>query len=96
MLVKEANCETIPGDVSIFRGAAGGLSYFSSGSLRVTLEMGASWPEARGTKTSESRQAKRQTFEIRRMIIVRSCYLFNPDLPENGHPRQGKTEKGKS
>src|SRR5438034_10144855 len=41
-LVNGPNCEIIRGEVSIFRGGAGGLSYFSSGSFRGTLRVGAS------------------------------------------------------
>ena len=38
--------EIIRGEVSIFRGGAGGLSYFSSGSFRGAGRVGASWAEA--------------------------------------------------
>src|SRR5205809_874019 len=41
-LVNGPNCEIIRGEVSIFRGGAGGLSYLSSGSFRGTLCVGAS------------------------------------------------------
>jgi hypothetical protein len=71
-LVKEANCEIIRGEVSIFRGEAGGLSYVSCGSLRFTLVVGASCPEAMGINKSESRYVKRLTFSIRKRIIIRS------------------------
>jgi hypothetical protein len=71
-LVNGPNCEIIRGEVSIFRGGAGGLSYVSSGSFRGTLVVGASWPEARETKTSESRQEKMLAFDILKRIIVKS------------------------
>src|SRR4029077_20884917 len=41
-LVNEPNCEIIRGEVSIFRGDAGGLSYVSSGSFRGAFCVGAS------------------------------------------------------
>ena len=41
-LVNTPNCEIMRGEVSIFRGAAGGMLYFSSGSLKGGLRMGAS------------------------------------------------------
>src|SRR4030095_9269418 len=71
-LVKVANCEIIRGEVSITRGAAGGLSYVSSGTSRGTLCVGASWPEARGTKNSDSRHVERTGFKILKLIIIRN------------------------
>ncbi len=68
-LVKEANREIIRGEVSMMRGAAGGLSYTSSGTLRGTLSVGANWLEARGTNNSDSRQAERAVFK---WIIIRN------------------------
>src|SRR4029077_16486344 len=41
-LVTTAHCEIMRGEVSIFRGGAGGMLYFSSGSLKGCLWMGAS------------------------------------------------------
>src|SRR5882762_7513302 len=41
-LVNTPNCEILRGEVSIFRGGAGGMLYFSSGSLNGCLRMGAS------------------------------------------------------
>src|SRR3954468_4990782 len=52
--MKTPNCEIIRGEVSIFRGEAGGSLYFSSGSFRGSLRIGASvCPE---TLASESTQ----------------------------------------
>ena len=48
--------EIIRGEVSIFRGGAGGLSYFSSGSPRSAGRVGASWAEAVVKAASEKRQ----------------------------------------
>jgi len=48
--------EIIRGEVSIFRGGAGGLSYFSSGSFRGAGPVGASWAEALIKAASETRQ----------------------------------------
>ena len=73
-LVNEANCEIIRGEISIFRGGAGGLSYSSSGTFRGTLVVGASWPEARGIENSESRQVKTPAFDILKRIIVTKTY----------------------
>src|SRR5882762_6722182 len=41
-LVNTPNCEIIRGEVSIFRGGAGGMLYFSRGSFRGSLRIGAS------------------------------------------------------
>ena len=41
-LVNTPNCEIMRGEVSIFRGGAGGMLYFSSGSFSGSLRMGAS------------------------------------------------------
>jgi hypothetical protein len=68
--VNEANCEIIRGEVSILKGGTGGLSYISNGTFRGTLVVGASCPEARGIKTSESRDVKTAAFDILRRIIV--------------------------
>src|SRR5690349_18729619 len=69
-LVNAPNCETIRGEVSIFRGAAGGLSYVSSGTLRGAFCVGASWAEALANVISETRQVKTVTFTILERIII--------------------------
>src|SRR5256885_16921589 len=44
-LVNTPNCEIMCGEVSIFRGGAGGMLYFSSGSLNGGVGMGGRvWP----------------------------------------------------
>ncbi len=48
------------------------MSYVSSGTPLGTLCVGANWPEASGTKTSESRQEKMLAFDILKRIIVKS------------------------
>src|SRR6266404_434575 len=85
------NCEIIRGEVSIFRGGAGGLSYLSSGSFRGTLCVGASWPEAMGTKNSESRQVKTPAFNILERIIIRNSLSERSHITDFG--RQGKKEQ---
>ena len=51
------NCEIIRGEVSIFRGGAGGLLYFSSGSVRGSLCIGASvCPELVESANGEAKQ----------------------------------------
>src|SRR5215472_9674635 len=55
--------EIIRGEVSIFRGGAGGLSYFSSGSFRGTLCVGASWAETVASEAIEARQMNRAVAE---------------------------------
>src|SRR5229473_2997854 len=62
--MNEPNCEIIRGEVSIFRGGAGGLSYFSSGSFRGTLRVGANWPGAVARPDSKSKQIKKRVFDI--------------------------------
>src|SRR2546430_17520804 len=48
-LVNTPNCEIMRGEVSIFRGGAGGMLYFSSGSLNGGLRKGGSrCPRAAG------------------------------------------------
>ena len=58
-----SNCEIIRGDVSIFIGGAGGLSYFSSGSFRGASYVGATCPEAVASEASKARQNKRLAAE---------------------------------
>lgn len=48
--------EIIRGEVSIFRGGAGGLSYVSSGTPRSAGCVGASWAEALAKAATETRQ----------------------------------------
>jgi hypothetical protein len=58
--------EIIRGEVSIFRGGAGGLSYLSSGSPRGAGSVGANWAEVLVKAASETRQINRiaaKTFE---------------------------------
>jgi hypothetical protein len=62
-LVKTPNCEIIRGEVSIFLGGAGGLSYVSSGSFRGASYVGASCPEAVASEAREARQIKRLVAE---------------------------------
>jgi hypothetical protein len=54
--MKPAYGETIRGEVSTFRGGAGGLSYFSNGSFNGGMLSGASWAEAMAKAASENRQ----------------------------------------
>src|SRR5256885_16247744 len=49
-LVNTPNCEIMCGEVSIFRGGAGGMLYFSSGSLNGGLRIGASVCPGKGGK----------------------------------------------
>src|SRR5207302_8455266 len=63
-LVNGPNCEIIRGEVSIFRGGAGGLSYFSSGSFRGSLYVGASWAEALASPDNKTKQIKKRVFDI--------------------------------
>src|SRR5439155_3519245 len=70
-LVNGPNCEIIRGEVSIRKMYAGGMLYFSSGSVRSGLR-GAVWPEATGTKNSESRQVKTLAINILKRIIIRN------------------------
>jgi hypothetical protein len=73
------------------RGGAGGLSYFSSGSVRDGLAVGASWPEAMQTKNSESRQVKTLAFNILEWIIIRNSLSERSHITDFG--RQGKKEE---
>jgi hypothetical protein len=59
-LVNTPNWEIMRGDVSIFRGGAGGMLYFSRGSVKGGLRMGASCcPEAAESNVSEIKQISR-------------------------------------
>src|SRR5437667_3654501 len=80
-LMNEPNCEIIGGEVSIFRGGAGGLSYVSSGTFRGTLVVGASWPEAMETKNNESRQVITLPVNILKRIIIRNFLCERLKLP---------------
>src|SRR5712692_10214995 len=55
-------CETIRGEVSIRKMYAGGLSYFSSGSVRDNLCEGV-WAEAVAIATSEPKQMKKRVLD---------------------------------
>ena len=46
--------ETIRGEVSIFRGGAGGLSYFSNGSFKGAIRTGASWADPSAVASAEA------------------------------------------
>ena len=67
--------EIIRGEVSIFRGGAGGLSYVSSGSPRGAGRVGASWAEALVKAASESRQINGTVVEAVEDLIIelRDC-----------------------
>src|ERR1700746_996104 len=59
--MKVSYCETIRGEVSIFRGGAGGLSYVSSGAVRDSL-CGGSRAEAVASPDSKTKQMKKRAF----------------------------------
>src|SRR5437016_7373983 len=64
-LVNTPNCEIIRGEVSIFRGGAGGLSYFSSGSVNGSwlVPEGAVCAEAVVRSTANTRAKNRLAVE---------------------------------
>src|SRR4030095_13806690 len=93
-LVKVANCEIIRGEVSITRGAAGGLSYVSSGTSRGTLCVGASWPEARESKNSDSRQVESVAFNGLKWMIIRNSLRDTSRLQKQ--TRAVKVKRGDS
>jgi threonine dehydrogenase-like Zn-dependent dehydrogenase len=55
--------ETIRGEVSIFRGGAGGLSYVSRGPFNGAIRTGASWAIAPGKLISRIRKEIRRACE---------------------------------
>jgi hypothetical protein len=63
------------GEVSIFRGGAGGLWYVSSGSFRGSLRTGASWAEALVSATSKIRKVKMLVFEALKQLKVDKARL---------------------
>jgi hypothetical protein len=74
--VKRPNCEIIRGEVSIFRGGAGGLSYFSSGSVRDGLRVGSSpASEAAASVTSKIRKVKMLVFDAVKQLKVHKARL---------------------
>src|SRR4030095_11030225 len=97
-LVKVANCEIIRGEVSITRGAAGGLSYVSIGTSRGTLCVGASWPEASGTKNSDSRPVKTLALNIVKNIMTSNSPCVNGSRYRNRgrRSRQKGSSRGKA
>jgi hypothetical protein len=62
--------EIIRGEVSIFRGGAGGLSYVSSGSPRGAGRVGASWAETLAKAASEIRQINGMAVERVENLII--------------------------
>ena len=73
--MKPAYGETIRGEVSIFRGTAGGLSYFSNGSFKGGMLTGASWAEAVARAASENRQINKLMLETVEDLIC-GVYRF--------------------
>ena len=67
--MKPAYGEIIRGEVSIFRGGAGGLSYFSSASPNGGMRTGASWAEAPGNAINRIRKGKRRACEAMEDLI---------------------------
>jgi hypothetical protein len=64
------------GEVSIFRGGAGGLSYFSSGSVRDGLRVGSSpAPEAAASATSKIKKVKMLVFDAVTKLEVNNARL---------------------
>jgi hypothetical protein len=79
--VNTPNGEIIRGEVSIVRGGAGGLLYFSSGSVKGGLRMGAICPEAVASQASEARQIKRLVAEAVDDLITWSVVEAVPPSP---------------
>jgi hypothetical protein len=79
--VNTPNCEIIRGEVSIFLGGAGGLSYFSSGSFRGAAYVGASCPEAVASEARKARQIKRLVAEAVDDLIRWSVVEALPPSP---------------
>src|SRR2546429_2331083 len=72
--MKPAYGETICGEVSIFRGGAGGLSYFSSGSFGAGSRVGTSWADALDTAISTIRQINELAGETVEYLMPSSEY----------------------
>src|SRR6266853_1898467 len=79
--MKPAYGEIIRGEVSIFRGGAGGLSYVSSGSFRGGSRVGASWAEAVASEARKARQIKRFVAEAVDDLIRWSVVEALPPSP---------------
>ena len=91
-LVNGPYCEIIRGEVSIRKRYAGGMLYFSSGSVGSGL-CGAVWPEAMDTKNSESRQVKTLAINILKRIIVRNSLCERSRIRASGRrPSRQKKE----
>src|SRR5260370_7401189 len=83
------NCGTIGGEVPFFRGGAGGLSYFSSGSFRGALYVGASWPEAPARQASELRQINTcSRLAVSRRLCCVATRLATGRVRPAGRPRR--------
>jgi len=66
------------GDVSIFRGGAGGISYFSNGSVKGGLRMGASFcPETLVSDNIQIRPRNRVVVEaVENLIVLLKSWSF--------------------
>src|SRR5438309_6136037 len=91
------NCEIIRGEVSIFRGGAGGLSYFSSGSFRSTLYVGANWAEALASPDNKTKQIKKRVFDIIKHLKLKKADRISEhtrgvhQIFFNAQPRSGSS-----
>src|SRR5438552_3385468 len=64
---------------------AGGLSYFSSGSFRGTLYVGASWAEALASPDNKTRQIKKRVLDIIKHLQLKKATVY-----QNTHPASTK------
>jgi hypothetical protein len=67
--MKPAYGEIIRGEVSIFRGGAGGSPYLSSGSFNGAMPTGANWAIAPGNAINRIRKGKRRVGEAAEDLI---------------------------
>ena len=65
--MKPAYGETIRGEVSIFRGGAGGLSYVSNGSFKGAIRTGASWADLSAVASAEAEALARAASKKRQI-----------------------------
>src|SRR5438105_12730461 len=60
---------------------AGGLSYFSSGSFRGTLYVGASWAEALASPDNKTKQIKKRVFDIIKHLKLKKADRISEHTP---------------
>src|SRR5437763_4039558 len=78
--MKTPRGEIIRGEVSIFRGGAGGLSYFSKGSRPCGFQVGAGWAEELDRVSGRPRHIETVSETVERLILMMWCRISSESL----------------